>query len=263
MIGIKDFCKVVQLNPVQKMHILRQQLKVQKGKNKFNELDEAERKVFLQLVNDSFNSTSKQRWSQTLFNSVPQTNPMLVNGQKILDLECRGRLDMDDFYVYADFVKPGLHMYSVKDTDEQRYIHRTVVRNREEKLEAYQKITFKALANEFEHQHSVFYNWVQERRKDDKFYAFDRKMFKLKGLVKEEKDAVETFLRENYYDFKIMFDYYRAVSGGIYKISYEEFVMLAEKMRLIDKKAKYGVNQKFQGLDEHDLKEIFDETRNP
>ena len=43
---------------------------------------------------------------------------MLVNGQKILDLECRGQLDMDDFYVYADFVKPGLHMYSVKDTDE-------------------------------------------------------------------------------------------------------------------------------------------------
>ena len=43
---------------------------------------------------------------------------MLVNGQKILDLECRGRLDMNDFYVYADFVKPGLHMYSVKQPDE-------------------------------------------------------------------------------------------------------------------------------------------------
>ena len=60
-----------------------------------------------------------------------------------------------------------------------------------------------------------------------------------------------------------MFDYYRAVSGELYKISYEEFVRLAEKMRIIDKKAKYGINQKFQGLDEHDLKQIFDETRNP
>lgn len=57
---------------------------------------------------------------------------MLVNGQKVLELEQKGLLDLDELYVYADIVRPGSHVYSVKKHEEQRFMHRTIVRNREE-----------------------------------------------------------------------------------------------------------------------------------
>ena len=62
----------------------------------------------------------------------------------------------------------------------------------------------------------VFKEWLIEKPDDsDLFFEFDKKMFKLKWLVKEQKDPVDCYIRENYFEFKLMYDYYRAVSGGI------------------------------------------------
>ena len=62
----------------------------------------------------------------------------------------------------------------------------------------------------------VFKEWLIEKSDDsDLFFEFDKKMFKLKWLVKEQKDPVDSYIRENYHEFKLMYDYYRAVSGGV------------------------------------------------
>lgn len=47
MIGIKDFCKIVQLNPIQIMHNLHQYGRVPKSKKNYEELDEEEKKYYL------------------------------------------------------------------------------------------------------------------------------------------------------------------------------------------------------------------------
>ena len=63
MIGVKDFCKVAQVNTVQIMYLLHQQVKVSRTKNSFNELNEEEKEVFLQQLNEGLKPTATQRWS--------------------------------------------------------------------------------------------------------------------------------------------------------------------------------------------------------
>ena len=58
-----------------------------------------------------------------------------------------------------------------------------------------------------------------------------------------------------------MYDYFRAASGGVYRLSYEELLKIAQNMRLVDEKSKYGVDNEFQGMDELDFKKIFDDTK--
>lgn len=63
---------------------------------------------------------------------------MLVNGQRVLDMENSGTIDFNNLYVYVDVIKPGHHFYSVLDVGEDdRSLHRVIARNREEPIPPY------------------------------------------------------------------------------------------------------------------------------
>ena len=109
MIGIKDFCKVVQLNPIQVMHNLHNQGKVSKSKKDYDELDEGEQEVYLNELEKHTKTSEQKRWSQILFDAIPQTNPLLVYGQRVLDSENLGTLDLASLFIYVDVIRPGHH----------------------------------------------------------------------------------------------------------------------------------------------------------
>ena len=109
MIGIKDFCKIVQLNPIQIMHNLHNQGKVSKLKKNYDELDEGEQEVYLKELEKHTKTSEQKRWSQILFDAIPQTNPLLVYGQRVLDSENLGTLDLDRLFIYVDVIRPGHH----------------------------------------------------------------------------------------------------------------------------------------------------------
>ena len=58
-----------------------------------------------------------------------------------------------------------------------------------------------------------------------------------------------------------MYDYYRSVAGELYKMSIDQFIVLAHRMRLTDEKLKYSADTNFKGLDEQDLREILKATK--
>lgn len=51
-------------------------------------------------------------------------------------------------YVYIDFVKSGRLLYTVNDKENNFYLHKTIIRNREEEVVPFDKLHTKHLINE-------------------------------------------------------------------------------------------------------------------
>ena len=128
-------------------------------------------------------------------------------------MENTGSIELENLYVYVDVIKPGHHFFSVKN-QEETYLHRFIARNREEPIPPHQKTTFKLLDHKFVHSNSVFKEWRSDLPDTgERCYENDKKLFKFNRVVKNEKDDINAFVKEHYYEFKEMYDYFKALGG--------------------------------------------------
>lgn len=80
-------------------------------------------------------------------------HPVLVNGQEVNDLS--GFDWEQQCYVYVDFVKSGRHFYTVNQ-QERFYLHRTIIRNRDEEVASLNKTIAKRKVGQKEDTDLVF-----------------------------------------------------------------------------------------------------------
>lgn len=76
-----------------------------------------------------------------------------MNGAEINDLD---GFDWESVcYVYMDFVKSGRHFYTVNNND-KFYLHKTIIRNREEEVVPFNKLSTKIFKTSKEEIDCVF-----------------------------------------------------------------------------------------------------------
>lgn len=77
-------------------------------------------------------------WTNTLVQNLGgYQKPVIVNGKYFAD-RTRSRISCDEVYVYIDYVRAGRHYFCVNLEDEF-YLHRSIVRNREEQPKLFNK----------------------------------------------------------------------------------------------------------------------------
>lgn len=135
---------------------------------------------------------------------------MIVNGREINDYG--NKVSGKDVYIYVDFVKSGRHFFTVNQDDEF-YLHRSIIRNREEELVLFNKrMGVKKRTYSFED--SCFMNFREEY---DAFPCFehDQKLWKINNFVKKPDLNFEliSFLQQHYLHIVQIFNFLKSTAG--------------------------------------------------
>ena len=106
------------------------------------------------------------------------------------------QLKGEQVYVYVDFVKSGRHFYTVKDSKNDFYLHRAIIRNREEEIPVFhKKLAFKK--KEYSFETSVFADYQPS---DLSYYNKDAEYWKINNFLRKEhlQQNVANYLKKNY-----------------------------------------------------------------
>ena len=110
-----------------------------------------------------------------------------MNGKYFAD-RARSRISCDEVYVYIDYVKAGRHYFCV-NLDDEFYLHRSIIRNREEQPVLFNKKKWlNGMPENFDE--DCFRDYQEEFEVINHFES-DKHLWKLQTVVKRTEQSFE------------------------------------------------------------------------